>query len=86
MAATAHAYGDFFPGGQPRPGAQPCLAEDLGGRAGFEAELAKFQATAAAAVEAAGQGGPGRQGAFAAAVKPIFGNCKSCHESYRTKN
>jgi cytochrome c556 len=86
FAATAYAYGDFFPEGSADPArsaASPKIWEDA---AGFQAELQKFQASADAAVQASGKDGPADKAAFAAAVQPIFGSCKSCHEGYRLEN
>jgi cytochrome c556 len=86
FSATAQAYGDFFPEGTldpARSAASPKIWEDM---AGFQAELAKFQAAAAAGVEAAGRDGPADKAAFAAAVQPILQSCQSCHEGYRTEN
>ena len=86
FSATAQAYGDFFPEGSVDPArsaASPKIWEDM---AGFQAELAKFQAAAAAGVEAAGKDGPADKAAFAAAVQPILAVCKSCHEGYRIEN
>jgi cytochrome c556 len=83
FAATALAYGDFFPEGSaddPRTAASPKIWEDM---AGFDAVLAKFQAAAASAKQAGGKDGPADADAFAAAVKPVLGTCKSCHEAYR---
>lgn len=84
--ATALAYGSFFPEGSADPArshASPKIWEDM---AGFEAEIARFQANVAAAREVSGRGGPADKAAFAAAVQPVFDNCKSCHEAYRTEN
>lgn len=84
--ATALAYGTFFPEGSLDPArshASPKIWEDM---AGFEAEIAKFQQNVAAAREASGRDGPADKAAFAAAVTPVFDNCKSCHEAYRIKD
>ncbi len=84
--ATAHAYGDYFPEGSLDPArsyASPKIWEDM---AGFQAEIGKFQENVAAALTASGKTGPADKAAFAAAVQPIFGNCKSCHEGYRIEN
>lgn len=86
FAAVAEAYGFFFPEGSLDPArshASPKIWEDA---AGFAAELGKFQAATKAAVAAAGKEGPADKAAFAAAVQPILGECKSCHQAYRTEN
>lgn len=86
MASTAAAFGSFFPEGSLDPAkshASPKIWEDP---AGFQAELVKFREVTAAAVKAAGKEGPADKEAFAAAMQPIFGTCKSCHETYRTEN
>jgi cytochrome c556 len=84
--ATGHTYGDYFPEGSldpERSNASPKIWEDM---AGFQAEIADFQANVTAALEAAGREGPADKAAFAASVQPIFENCTSCHEAYRTEN
>ncbi len=86
FAATAHAYGDFFPEGSTDPArsaASPKIWEDA---AGFQAELEKFMASADAALAASGREGPADKAAFTAAVQPIFEGCKTCHEGYRLEN
>jgi cytochrome c556 len=83
--ATAHTFGDYFPEGSDMGAnthASPKIWED---RAGFDAELAKFQTAVAAAVQASGRDGPADLDAFKAAVGPIFGTCKSCHEGYQVR-
>lgn len=83
MAATAQAFGDYFPEGSANAehsDAAPKIWED---KAGFEAELAKFRKATSAAVEASGKTGPADQAAFMAAAKPVLDSCKSCHEAYR---
>jgi cytochrome c556 len=86
FSATAHAVGSFFPEGSADPArskASPKIWEDA---AGFQAALEKFGTDVAAAREAAGKDGPADKAAFAAAVQPVLGNCKSCHEAYRLQN
>ena len=86
LNATALAYGDFFPEGSAdaaRSKASPKIWEDM---AGFQAAIAKFQQDAAVAVEASGRDGPADKAAFTAAVQPVLGNCKSCHEAYRLED
>ncbi|TPE52645.1 c-type cytochrome [Amaricoccus solimangrovi] len=81
--ATALSFGLMFPDGATSKEASPKIWED---RAGFDAELAKFQEATAAAVKAAGKAGPADLDAFKAAVQPVLGTCKSCHEHYRLDN
>lgn len=78
--ATALAFGEFFPEGSTSPGAAPKIWSD---RAGFDAEIAKFQEASGAAVELSGRPGPADLAAFQTAVGPILDTCKSCHEGYR---
>ena len=85
FSATAQPTATFFPEGSEDPAPQQRLAEDLGGLAGFQAELGKFQ-DAAAGRSSLGPGRPADKAAFNAAVEPIFGNCKTCHEAYRVEN
>lgn len=82
MAGVALVYGDYFPEGTDTGDtkASPKIWSD---RAGFDAELAKFQAAVAAAREASGREGPADQAAFAAAIQPVLGTCRACHEGYR---
>ena len=83
-AATALAVGDFFPEGSDvgETKASPRIWED---RAGFEADLAKFQEAAVAGVAGAGKDGPADAAAFAELMKPVMETCKTCHESFRLK-
>jgi cytochrome c556 len=87
LNSTAHAYGDFFPEGTAGPdnnsNASPKIWEDM---AGFQTILAKFGTDVAAAVQVAGKDGPPDKAAFVAAVQPVLGNCKTCHEAYRIEN
>jgi cytochrome c556 len=86
FSATAQAVGSYFPEGSADPAsskASPKIWEDA---AGFQAALTKFQTDVAAALEASGKDGPADKAAFAAAVQPVLGNCKSCHESYRLED
>jgi cytochrome c556 len=86
LSATAHAYGSFFPEGSVDPArskASPKIWEDA---AGFQAALDKFAADVAAARQASGKDGPADKAAFVAAVQPVLGNCKSCHEDFRVKD
>ena len=83
FSATAHAVGSFFPEGSADPArskASPKIWDDA---AGFQAALGKFGTDVAAAREASGKDGPADKAAFAAAVQPVLGNCKTCHEAYR---
>ncbi|QKV18689.1 c-type cytochrome [Oricola thermophila] len=85
LHATAMTFGDFFPEGSDMGAdtkASPKIWEDP---AAFEAELAKFQSATAAAVQASGRAGPADLDAFKAAVGPVLGTCKSCHESFQIK-
>ena len=84
LRAVSHSYGSFFPEGSDKGDtkASPKIWSD---NAGFEAELAKFQADADAAAKAAGKDGPADLDAFKAAVTPVFSHCKTCHQDYRLK-
>ena len=37
-------------------------------------------------MKAAGKDGPADKAAFAAVAGPVFDSCKTCHESFRTKD
>lgn len=86
IAASAAAYGDYFPEGSDadeRSVAAPLIWED---RAAFETELDKLQTAIAGAVEVAGRDGPPDAASFTAAMQPVLGTCRSCHETFRTRN
>ncbi|MEM5582247.1 MULTISPECIES: cytochrome c [unclassified Roseibium] len=85
MRAASLTFGDFLPAGsdQGNTGAAPAIWENADGFAG---ELAKFAAATATAASASGKSGPADLDAFKAAMGPVFGTCKSCHETYRKKN
>ncbi|WP_459356657.1 c-type cytochrome [Roseibium sp. M-1] len=85
LRAVSLSYGDYFPAGsdQGETGAAAKIWEDPDG---FAAELAKFSDATAAASQASGKDGPADVDAFKAAVGPVLGTCKSCHETYRKKN
>ncbi len=84
LRGVAHSYGDFFPEGSLTGDttASPKIAEDA---EGWKKALAKFAADADAAAQASGKDGPADLDAFKAAVGPVLGNCKSCHEGFRVK-
>lgn len=85
MYAASQSYGSFFPDGSDTGDttAAPAIWTD---RAGFDAEIAKLASAAGDAVTAAGKDGPADVEAFKAAMGPVFGTCKSCHEGFRVKN
>lgn len=85
LHGTAEAFGDFFPEGSDMGAdskAAPAIWEDA---AGWQAELDKFKAATVAAMEASGREGPADLEAFQAAVGPVLGTCKSCHEKFQTR-
>jgi cytochrome c556 len=85
MNAAAHSFGAFYPDGTQNAAgssASPKIWEDS---AGFEAALAKFAAATGAAAQASGKDGPADVEAFKAAMGPVMGSCKACHEVYRVQ-
>lgn len=71
----------FFPEGTAEDTkASPRIWEDP---EGFKAAFDKFEETATAAFEAAGEDGPADLQAFQQAVAPVLENCGGCHENYR---
>lgn len=83
---VAASFGAFFPEGSDDPArskAAPKIWED---RAGFDADLAKFQEAALAAVKAAGKDGPPDLASFKQLAQPVMGTCKTCHQSYRLQD
>ena len=84
--AIAASFGSFFPEGSEDPSrseASPKIWQD---RAGFDADLAKFQEAAQAAAKGAGKSGPADLASFQALAQPVMGTCKSCHQSYRLED
>lgn len=82
--ASSHAFGDYFPDGSTSDAstASPKIWEDM---AGFKAAAAKFAGDSAAAMQASGKDGPADLDAFKAAMGPVLGNCKTCHEAFRVQ-
>ncbi|EEE47256.1 c-type cytochrome [Roseibium alexandrii] len=85
MRAASLTFGDYFPNGS-NTGDTEAAPAIWDNRAGFDAEIAKFAAATGTAMEAAGRAGPADLDAFKAAMGPVFGTCKSCHEGFRVKN
>ena len=85
MNAAAIAYGDYFPEGSmgENTAASARIWEDMDG---FMASVGEFRTAAAAAATASGENGPADAAAFAAAVQPVLGTCRTCHEAYRIQN
>ncbi|MFC5584001.1 c-type cytochrome [Nitratireductor kimnyeongensis] len=85
LSASAKSFGEFFPegSGDGDTTAAPAIWDDADG---FQAALDKYMTDTAAAVEASGKDGPADLAAFQAAIGPVFGNCKSCHENFRVQN
>jgi cytochrome c556 len=83
-AAVAAAVPDFFPAGSDTGDttASPKIWEDPDG---FAAKIGELQQATAKAVAAAGEDGPADAEAFKAAMEPVTGLCKECHETYRVK-
>ncbi|MEO1748450.1 MAG: cytochrome c [Pseudomonadota bacterium] len=82
MNEVAGRYGDLFPEGSEAGGdtkAAPAIWTD---RAGFDAEVAKFQVNTASAIDAA----PADVDAFRAVFGPVGASCGSCHEKYQLSN
>ncbi|MEO0544400.1 MAG: cytochrome c [Pseudomonadota bacterium] len=82
MNEVSQRYGGLFPEGSETGGdtkAAPAIWSD---RAGFDAEVAKFQTNTAAAIAAA----PADVDAFRAVFGPIGASCGSCHEKYQLSN
>jgi len=82
MNEVAGRYGDLFPEGTETGGdtkASPAIWSD---RAGFDAEVAKFQVNTASAIDAA----PADVDAFRAVFGPVGQSCGSCHEKFQLSN
>jgi cytochrome c556 len=81
MSEVAATYGDMFPEGSEtgmETEAAPAIWSD---RAGFDAAVAKFKASADAGVAAA----PADLDGLKAVFGPLTKNCGACHEVYRLK-
>ena len=83
MRDAAQGFGDLFPEGTELAGtnedaAGPAIWEN---RAGFDAEVAKFEGALVAATEAA----PQDMEALGAAFGPVGQSCRSCHQNYRVE-
>jgi cytochrome c556 len=85
LHATALVYGNYFPEGSTgeNTAASPRIWEDMDG---FRTALAEFRAATDAAVAASGEDGPADAAAFTAAVQPVLGTCRTCHEPFRIQN
>lgn len=79
MNEVAGRYGSLFPEGSETGGETEAKDTIWSDRAGFEAEIAKFESATAAAVAAA----PQDMDSFRAAFGPVGQSCGSCHEVYR---
>ena len=81
LNATSMAFGDYFPEGS---GTGDTKAKETiwSDPEGFQAELVKFQTSAAAGNSVGGREGPPDLAAFQAAVLPVLDSCKTCHEGY----
>ena len=86
LNATAHTFGDYFPEGSLDPARSSAAPKIWDDPAAFEAALAEFSTAVAAAVQASGKDGPADKAAFQAAMQPVLGTCRTCHESFRVKN
>ena len=85
LNAVSHSVGDYFPDGSDMGAdttAAPKIWEDM---AGFKNEIGEFMEKTSAAAAASGKDGPADLDAFKAAVGPVLGMCKECHETYRVK-
>ncbi|MFD1694895.1 c-type cytochrome [Roseibium aestuarii] len=82
--AAGHTFGDYFPEGS-QAGDTTAAAKIWEDRAGFEAAVAKLADAAGAAMQASGKDGPADVEAFKAAVGPVLGTCRDCHQVYRTR-
>ena len=83
MRAAVEGFADLYPEGTEgettnRFLASPAVWSD---RAGFEAELVKFQNALDAAIDA----NPQDQAALGAAFGTVGQSCRSCHEGYRSR-
>lgn len=79
MNEVAGRYGSLFPEGSETGGDTEAKDTIWSDRAGFEAEVAKFESATAAAIAAA----PQDLESFRAVFGPVGQSCGSCHEGYR---
>ncbi|MCI5073567.1 cytochrome c [Oricola sp.] len=85
LYAVSQTFGDYFPDGSDMAADTKASSKIWEDAAGWQAELDKFASASAAAVEASGRSGPADLDAFKAAVGPVLGSCRSCHEGYQTR-
>lgn len=78
---TAETAGGLFPEGSTVGHDTEAKITVWTDRAGFDAQLADFDA----AVDAAIAGAPDNLDALKAAAGPVFQTCKGCHEGYRVE-
>lgn len=86
FATTGAAFGAFFPEGSFDLARSKAAERIWTDRAGFDAEIAEFDALSSQAVQTAGRAGPADLDAFKTLVTPILGGCQSCHETYQVSN
>lgn len=79
MNEVAGRYASLFPEGSETGGDTEAKETIWTDRAGFEAEVAKFETATAAAIAAA----PQDLDSFRAVFGPVGQSCGSCHEGYR---
>ena len=85
MNAAAIAYGDYFPEGS--MGGDSTASERIWqDMDGFMSVLGEFRTAATAAAAASGENGPADAAAFTAAVQPVLGTGRTCHEAFRIQN
>ena len=79
FAEAADKLGGLVPEGSSGGEASPAIWDDPDG---FSAAIKEWQDTTAAAIDAA----PQTLDAAGPVMKPVMGNCKSCHEDYRIED
>jgi cytochrome c556 len=83
MHAAAQAFGDFFPEGSYDPDRSDAAPEIWENMDDFMELLDAFRTAAAQAAEQSGAEGPADVESFRAALQPVLGTCRDCHEVYR---
>ncbi|MEL6435883.1 MAG: cytochrome c [Pseudomonadota bacterium] len=82
MNEVAQRYGDLFPEGSETGGETKARPEIWTDRAGFDEQVANFEAVTAAAIAA----NPADVDAFRAVFGPVGQSCGSCHEKYQVSS
>ncbi len=83
LNGSAQAMGDFFPQGSDKGGDTTAAPKIWAEADHWTKEIGEFKEKTGAAMQASGKDGPADLAAFQAAIGPVLGMCKECHEEFR---